>query len=199
MNQAEKTAFRRQRIGFIFQQFQLIPTLTSHENVAVPLLISGVPHKRALDQARRCLATVGLDDRCEFYPATLSGGQQQRVAIARALASDPALIVCDEPTASLDGASGRAVMNMLRRTALNDGRAIVVVTHDNRVFPFGDRMATMLDGRITSIQSDPKLFAQEGGRGEETMDDTGSRSGNPVFGILGGDLDGSASGSRAAR
>jgi putative ABC transport system ATP-binding protein len=198
MNQAQKTAFRRQKIGYIFQQFQLIPTLTAAENAAVPLLISGASYDRALANARRFLAEVGLEDRSGFYPAALSGGQQQRVAIARALISDPALIVCDEPTASLDSEAGRAVMNMLRMTALKDGRAIVVVTHDNRVFPFGDRMATMLDGRVTSILNDPALFAREGGQHEERLDGTGGNGGIPVLGILGVDFHGSTAGSPAS-
>ncbi len=198
MNQAQKTAFRRMKIGYIFQQFQLIPTLTAAENAAVPLLISGAPYDRALVRARRSLAEVGLEDRSGFYPSALSGGQQQRVATARALISDPALIVCDEPTASLDSESGRAVMNMLRTTALKDGRAIVVVTHDNRVFPFGDRMATMLDGRITSIQNDPRLCSREGGQHEKRLDGTGGNGGIPVLGILGVDFHGSAIGSPAS-
>jgi putative ABC transport system ATP-binding protein len=198
MNQSQKTAFRRQKIGYIFQQFQLIPTLTAAENAAVPLLISGTPYDQALAKARHSLAEVGLADRSEFYPAALSGGQQQRVAIARALISDPELIVCDEPTASLDSESGRAVMNMLRMTALKDGRAIVVVTHDSRVFPFGDRMAKMLDGRITSILNDPSLFNYEGGHNEETLDDLGGRGRIPVLGVLGVDFDGSAGASPAS-
>ncbi|HNC44812.1 MAG TPA: ATP-binding cassette domain-containing protein, partial [Acidobacteriota bacterium] len=96
-----------------------------------------------------------LGDRTEFFPSQLSGGQQQRVAIARALVAEPRLIICDEPTASLDGETGKMVMEMFRKTALSENRAIVVVTHDNRIFGYGDRIAEMLDGRILSIHENP--------------------------------------------
>jgi putative ABC transport system ATP-binding protein len=151
LDQAGKTAFRRENIGFIFQQYNLLPTLTAAENVAVPLLIHGQSYDTAMKQAMVYLDKVGLSDRASFIPATLSGGQQQRVAIARALITDPRLIVCDEPTASLDGDTGKMILNMFRSTALSEDRAIVVVTHDSRVFPFGDRIAEMLDGHILSI------------------------------------------------
>ncbi len=151
LDQAGKTAFRRANVGFIFQQYNLLPTLTAAENVAIPLLIHGVPYAAALEQAHQYLEKVGLSDRAEFLPATLSGGQQQRVAIARALVTEPKLIVCDEPTAALDGETGKMVLQMFRSTALTGDRAIVVVTHDNRIFPYGDRIAEMLDGRILSI------------------------------------------------
>jgi energy-coupling factor transporter ATP-binding protein EcfA2 len=110
------------------------------------------------------------------------------VAIARALVSDPALIVCDEPTASLDGESGRAVLQMLRSAALNEGRAIVVVTHDTRVFPFGDRMAEMIDGRIVAIKNDRAIFARGGVNREEVLDRVGGLGGDAVFGVLGSDF-----------
>ncbi|MBL8149406.1 MAG: ABC transporter ATP-binding protein [Blastocatellia bacterium] len=151
LSQAKKTSFRRKNIGFIFQQFNLLPTLTAADNVAIPLLISKVPYREALKKAKYYLEVVGLGDRVTFYPTQLSGGQQQRVAIARALVAEPKLIVCDEPTASLDGETGKIVMEMFRQTALKRDRAIVVVTHDNRIFEYGDRIAEMLDGRIVSI------------------------------------------------
>ena len=151
LDQAAKTTFRRDNIGFIFQQYNLLPTLTAAENVAVPLLVRREDFDRAVLTARLYLEKVGLADRADFLPAQLSGGQQQRVAIARALITDPRLIVCDEPTAALDGETGKMILEMFRSTALTEERAIVVVTHDSRIFPYGDRIAEMLDGRILSI------------------------------------------------
>ncbi len=161
LSQAQKTSFRRQYIGFIFQQFNLIPTLTAAENVAVPLLIIKTPYSKAVKKAREILAMVGLGERTEFFPTQLSGGQQQRVAIARALVSEPRLIVCDEPTASLDGDTGKLIMDMFRTTALNKDRAIVVVTHDNRIFSYGDRIAEMLDGRIVNVHKNNRELIKE--------------------------------------
>ncbi|MBI4751834.1 MAG: ABC transporter ATP-binding protein [Acidobacteria bacterium] len=155
LSQSKKTDFRRDYIGFIFQQFNLVPTLTATENVAIPLLIAKRPYQESLRKARTYLELVGLGDRTEFFPSQLSGGQQQRVAIARALVAEPRLIICDEPTASLDGETGKMVMEMFRKTALSENRAIVVVTHDNRIFSYGDRIAEMLDGRILSIHENP--------------------------------------------
>jgi putative ABC transport system ATP-binding protein len=151
LDQAGKTSFRRANVGFIFQQYNLLPTLTAAENVAIPLLIHGEPYEAAVARAREYLGKVKMSDRADFLPTTLSGGQQQRVAIARALVTEPRLIVCDEPTAAIDGETGKMVMEMFRSTALSEDRAIVVVTHDNRVFPYGDRIAEMLDGRVLNI------------------------------------------------
>jgi len=151
LNQKEKTTFRRNEIGFIFQQFNLLPTLTAQENVAVPLLIHGMDYDEAQEKAFTYIEKVGLSHRAGFLPAKLSGGQQQRVAIARALVTEPRLIVCDEPTAALDGETGKQILEMFRSTALGPDRAIVVVTHDSRIFRYGDRIAEMLDGRILSI------------------------------------------------
>ncbi len=159
MNQTEKTDFRRRTIGFIFQQFNLLPTLTATENVSVPLLIHGVDYDEAQKKALYYLTEVGLGHRADFYPSKLSGGQQQRVAIARALVTEPRLIVCDEPTASLDGETGKQILEMFRTTALGPDRAIVVVTHDSRIFPYGDRIAEMLDGRILSIHENDRSDA----------------------------------------
>ncbi len=159
MTQAQKTAFRRESIGFIFQQFNLLPTLTAAENVAIPLLIHKKPFDAAVAEARKYLDLVGLSARADFLPSDLSGGQQQRVAIARALISQPRLIVCDEPTASLDGETGKLIMEMFRHTALAADRAIVVVTHDNRIFPYGDRIAEMLDGRIIGVHTNTQEAA----------------------------------------
>jgi putative ABC transport system ATP-binding protein len=152
LDQRRKAAFRRDHIGFIFQQFNLVPTLTAAENVAIPLLIRGIAFDRAVATAREYLARVGLAERGDFAPGRLSGGQQQRVAIARALVSEPRLVVCDEPTASLDGETGRRVMETLRRAALAKDRAVVVVTHDSRIFEYGDRIAEMLDGRLVAVR-----------------------------------------------
>lgn len=151
MSAGEITEFRAQNIGFIFQQFNLIPTLTIAENAAIPLLISKTPHTVALKSASAMLERVGLGGRQLERPSKLSGGQQQRVAIARALVGRPKILICDEPTASLDGETGAKVMEMIRELAFEAGCTVIVVTHDNRIFHFGDRMARMLDGRITNI------------------------------------------------
>ncbi len=153
LTQEQKTTFRRDTIGFIFQQFNLLPSLTSAENVAVPLLIHQVPWETAVSQARETLAEVGMEDRTEFFPEKLSGGQQQRVAIARAMVTRPRLIVCDEPTAALDGTTGHMVLQVFREKVLTSERAIVIVTHDSRIFSFGDRIADMRDGRILGVHS----------------------------------------------
>jgi putative ABC transport system ATP-binding protein len=151
-----KTRFRGQTMGFVFQQFNLLPALTAVENVAVPLLIHGTPKRRALREARDILETVGLGDRAAFLPKNLSGGQQQRVAIARALVSQPRLLICDEPTAALDVANGQHIMAILRDIGRSPDRAVIVVTHDSRIFPFGDRIAEMTDGRIVSMHAAPR-------------------------------------------
>ncbi|HEX4020409.1 MAG TPA: ABC transporter ATP-binding protein [Acidobacteriaceae bacterium] len=161
LTQEQKTAFRRENIGFIFQQYNLLPSLTAAENVAVPLLIHEVPWLQAVARARETLAQVGMADRTEFLPAKLSGGQQQRVAIARAMVTQPRLIVCDEPTAALDGATGQMVLQVFREQVLTPERAIVIVTHDSRIFHFGDRIADMRDGRILGVHSQHEHVALE--------------------------------------
>jgi putative ABC transport system ATP-binding protein len=144
--------FRQRHIGFVFQQYNLLPALSAVENAAIPLLIAGLSRRQALAPAARVLAAVGLGDRLNALPAELSGGQQQRVAIARALVHEPRLLVCDEPTAALDAGSGQTVMEMLRRVAVQPDRAVIVVTHDSRVFGFGDRIVTMSDGRVERVE-----------------------------------------------
>jgi putative ABC transport system ATP-binding protein len=151
--QDKKTRFRGKNVGFVFQAFNLIPTLTAMENVAVPLLILGEGRIQAQAKAKEMLSQVGLEDKMNAAPNQLSGGQQQRVAIARALVHEPRLIVCDEPTSALDADTGRLVMEALRHNALSSGRALIIVTHDNRIFNFADRIARMDDGRITLIES----------------------------------------------
>ena len=148
--------FRARNLGFIFQQFNLIPTLTAAENVSVPLVIQGVPNRKAEAKAREALEWVGLADHTEFLPAKMSGGQQQRVAIARALVHEPPVILCDEPTSSLDSENGRHVMALLRKAAEQRDRLVLVVTHDNRTSGFADRMAEMEDGRILRVLTSPE-------------------------------------------
>ncbi|MDX1963896.1 MAG: ABC transporter ATP-binding protein [Pirellulales bacterium] len=146
-----KVRFRGKNIGFVFQQYNLLPSLTACENVAIPLIILGYRRGVALRRAREILAMVGLENRQHALPNELSGGQQQRVAISRALVHDPAIIICDEPTAALDAENGRLVIQLLRQVAVQPNRAVVVVTHDNRIFEFGDRIAHMEDGRVDSV------------------------------------------------
>jgi putative ABC transport system ATP-binding protein len=153
MGQTKKTRYRGQNVGFVFQAYNLLPTLTALENVSVPLLILGVARKEAHERAKAILVQVGLEDRLYALPAQLSGGQQQRVAIARALIHGPRLIVCDEPTSALDAETGQRVMEVLRNAGLSSERALIIVTHDNRVFNFADRIARMEDGRIVSVES----------------------------------------------
>jgi putative ABC transport system ATP-binding protein len=140
--------FRRRNIGFIFQQYNLIQTLTASENAAIALIADGVPWEDATAKAGRLLDQLGLGTHKNKLPRQLSGGQQQRVAIARALTHDPALVVCDEPTAALDAESGQAVMALLDEAANDINRAVLVVTHDDRIFTFADRIISMEDGRI---------------------------------------------------
>jgi putative ABC transport system ATP-binding protein len=143
--------FRGANVGFVFQQYNLLPALTAAENAAVPLIIAGRPRREAIAKARDILAALEMSDRADALPSTLSGGQQQRVAIARALVHEPRLLVCDEPTAALDARSGRTVLDLVKRVAVQPDRAVIVVTHDNRIFDFGDRIVTMNDGRIESV------------------------------------------------
>jgi putative ABC transport system ATP-binding protein len=152
MTPRAKVAFRGHNIGFVFQQYNLLPSLSAAENVAVPLVIGGAPRAEAVARGRQLLADVGMADRANAPPSQLSGGQQQRVAIARALIHDPRLLVCDEPTAALDAHSGQTIMEMIRTVAVQSGRAVIVVTHDSRVFSFGDRIVTMSDGRIDRVE-----------------------------------------------
>ncbi|MFZ5664209.1 MAG: ABC transporter ATP-binding protein [Pseudomonadota bacterium] len=149
LTDTELVNFRLSTIGFIFQQYNLIPSISAAANAAVPLIASGVPRKEAIERARELLHQLNIGDQCDKLPRQLSGGQQQRVAIGRALIHSPRLVVCDEPTAALDARSGRRVMDLLREVALATDRAVVVVTHDNRIFDLADRILAMEDGRIT--------------------------------------------------
>ncbi len=147
------TRFRAQNIGFVFQQYNLLPALTAAENAAIPLVIAGWTKQRAVKKAGEVLSALGMGKKLVSLPSQLSGGQMQRVAIARALVHEPRLLVCDEPTAALDHETGMTVMELMREAAVRPDRAVVVVTHDNRVFGFGDRIAHMDDGAI--VQVDP--------------------------------------------
>ncbi|MBL0926248.1 MAG: ABC transporter ATP-binding protein [Phycisphaerales bacterium] len=162
MSQRARTLWRGQKIGFVFQAFNLIPTLNAAENVAVPLMILGESRAAAVRKAQDRLAQVGLESRWRSYPNQLSGGQQQRVAIARAMIHEPKLIVCDEPTSALDHETGHVIMRLLKTVALQPDRALVIVTHDARIFGFADRIAKMDDGRVVKIVDDPNhLHAEE--------------------------------------
>ncbi len=151
LSQREQILFRRRNLGFVFQQFNLLPTLTAAENVAVPLFVAGADRRHAVEQASELLDELGLGDRLSYLPSNLSGGQQQRVAIARALIHNPQLIVCDEPTSALDAKTGHMVMEMFSEVAVRPDRAVIVVTHDSRIFEFADTITHMEDGRAVGV------------------------------------------------
>jgi putative ABC transport system ATP-binding protein len=130
-----------------------LPALTAAENAAVPLLAGGVARREAVRRAKGLLERLEMSERADALPSQLSGGQQQRVALARAIIHEPRLIICDEPTAALDAETGHAVLELLAAAAVRPDRAVIVVTHDNRIFGFADTMARMDDGRITSVES----------------------------------------------
>lgn len=148
LSNTDQVLFRRRHLGFVFQQFNLLPALTAAENVAVPLLAAGVPRQQAVARALELLGQVGLTHRASSFPSQLSGGQQQRVALARAVIHQPRLIVCDEPTSALDGATGKTVMELLAAIAVRPDQAVIVVTHDSRIFNFAQSIARMADGRV---------------------------------------------------
>jgi putative ABC transport system ATP-binding protein len=153
----ERILFRRQNLGFVFQQYNLLPAFTAAENVAVPLIAAGWGRENAIRKAREVLTHLGLGHRTELVPQLLSGGQQQRVALARALVHEPRLIICDEPTAALDHRSGESVMERLATSAIHPDRAVIVVTHDSRVFHFAHRIIEMEDGLIRSSKTSESL------------------------------------------
>jgi len=145
--------FRARNVGFVFQQYNLLPSLTAAENVAVPLMIQGVKRSVAVRRAEEMLDRVNMSNRRGQLPTQLSGGQQQRVAIARALVHEPRLLVCDEPTAALDAHSGQTVMALIKKVVVEPHRAVIVVTHDHRIFSFGDRLIEMADGKVVSVSN----------------------------------------------
>ncbi len=141
--------FRLHGVGFVFQDYHLFPRLTTVENVAVPLILRRVPWEESLQKARKFLEIVGLAGKGELPPQKLSGGEQQRVAIARAIVAEPDLLIFDEPTASLDGDTGKKILAFVKNNILNERRAIIVVTHDDRIYEYASRIIHMEDGRIT--------------------------------------------------
>jgi putative ABC transport system ATP-binding protein len=151
LSQRELAAVRAGHFGFVFQGFNLFPALTALENVALAIGMKGTRGVNPRAEARRLLTAVGLADRMHYLPANLSGGQKQRVAIARALGGDPPIILGDEPTAALDTKTALGVMELLRGLAVEQGRAVVVVTHDPRLERFADRVARVEDGRVTGV------------------------------------------------
>lgn len=155
LGEGELPQVRLDHIGFIFQGFNLFPTLTAGENIVLALDLKGIRGKRAKQRAASLLEQVDLSDKYYEFPANLSGGQKQRVAIARALAGEPGIILADEPTAALDSHSGRVVMEMLRDLAHERERAVVIVTHDNRVLEYADRIVHIEDGRIAEHSAVP--------------------------------------------
>lgn len=140
---------RREHVGFVFQSFHLFPTLSATDNVRLALDVRGEPSRAAKVRSREALASVGLSHKTKAFPRELSGGEQQRVAIARAVVAMPSIILADEPTATLDGENGRAIMNILGEIAREQGHAVLIVTHDPRLLPFADRIVHIEDGRIT--------------------------------------------------
>jgi putative ABC transport system ATP-binding protein len=161
MSDTQNVLFRRKNIGFIFQQYNLLPALTASENAAMPLLADHVSEAEAVIRATKILEQIGMKGHTEKLPSQLSGGQQQRVAIARALVHNPKLIVCDEPTAALDAKSGQAVMQILREIASQKDRTVLIVTHDNRIFHFADRVLEMSDGKIIGSYSGEDFLKKE--------------------------------------
>jgi len=144
--------FRLHKIGFVFQDYHLFPRLTTAENVAIPLILQNRDWDESLVEAQRDLEVVGLANRAQLPPVKLSGGEQQRVAIARAIISRPEIMIFDEPTASLDGDTGRTIVQFVREHLLSDQRCIVIVTHDSRIYEFADRILRMEDGRMTGVE-----------------------------------------------
>lgn len=143
--------FRLNKVGFVFQDYHLFPRLTTVENVAIPLILKKVEWNDSMAMAMDYLEIVGLKERAHLPPIKLSGGEQQRVAIARAIASRPDILIFDEPTASLDGDTGRRILDFVKKNIMNEKRCIVIVTHDSRIFEYADRIMKMEDGKITGV------------------------------------------------
>jgi putative ABC transport system ATP-binding protein len=153
LSNLEKTLLRQKNIGFVFQQYNLLNTLSATENASIPLLAAKVPFKEAQRKAVRVLQTLGLEDHINKLPSQLSGGEQQRVAIARALVHDPQFIVCDEPTASLDEKNGQKILKILKKISQKSNRSVLIVTHDNRIFDYADLIIYMNDGKLIENNS----------------------------------------------
>jgi putative ABC transport system ATP-binding protein len=152
LSKDELADFRLRKIGFVFQDYHLFPRLTTAENVAIPLILKRRNWDDALAEAQKYLEIVGLKGRAQLPPVKLSGGEQQRVAIARAIVSQPDILIMDEPTASLDGDTGRAIVNFVKTTFLNPNRCILIVTHDSRIYEFATRILRMEDGKLTGVE-----------------------------------------------
>ena len=144
--------FRLNKVGFVFQDYHLFPRLTTVENVAIPLILKKLDWRASLNTAMEYLEIVGLKDRALLPPVKLSGGEQQRVAIARAIAGRPDILIFDEPTASLDGDTGRKIVDFVKSNILSETRCIIIVTHDSRIYEYSDRIMRMEDGRIIGIE-----------------------------------------------
>jgi putative ABC transport system ATP-binding protein len=151
LREADLPAIRLRHIGFVFQGFNLFPTLSAGENVELSLGLKGVGKSEAKVEARRLLTLVGLAEKYNAFPADISGGQKQRVAIARAVAGSPEVILADEPTAALDSHTGKTIVEMMAKLAHDENRAVVIVTHDNRLADYADRIVRLEDGRINSV------------------------------------------------
>jgi putative ABC transport system ATP-binding protein len=158
LTEEERTQLRRRYIGFVFQSFNLLPTLTVEENVLLPLELNGAPERKSRETARRLLEKIGLADRRQHYPDRLSGGEQQRVAVARALAHQPLLLLADEPTGNLDAETGRQVLDLFEELARESGHAVLVATHDREMVSRADRVLQLLQGRLVER---PKLQAAQ--------------------------------------
>jgi putative ABC transport system ATP-binding protein len=156
MSDRELSYLRRSQIGFVFQFFNLLPTLTAVENVALPLLLAGVRRSRALEPAYAGLDRVGLSERATHFPDEMSGGEMQRVAIARALVINPEAILCDEPTGNLDSTTSKEILKLLRSLPEPGKRSVVMVTHDAEAATFGDRLVHIRDGKVDSEEAVPK-------------------------------------------
>jgi len=151
LGENEIADFRLNTVGFVFQDYHLFPKLTTVENVAIPLILKKQDWDESLKAAMEFLEIVGLKDRAALPPVKLSGGEQQRVAIARAIVSRPDILVFDEPTASLDGKTGRRILGFVKENIMNEHRCILIVTHDRRIFEYSDRIMRMEDGQIVEI------------------------------------------------
>jgi len=153
LSESELAALRGKKIGFVFQQFNLIPTLTALENVILPTIFQNMPEEKRVARGKKLLATFGLADRHDHKPSELSGGQQQRVAIARALINDPDIILADEPTGNLDSKSGQAVMKMLTDLHEKEGKTIILVTHDVNLVNYSGRTIYIHDGEVQKVKT----------------------------------------------
>ena len=162
MSESDLAQVRGKKIGFIFQQFNLLPSLTARENVMLPMMFQGVPVEQRLKQSKKYLELVDLADRMNHTPNQLSGGQQQRVAIARSLANEPEMILADEPTGNLDSKTGKTVIEFLKKLRKEQGTTIVVITHDEKIAKEADRQVYIKDGMIVkSLQEDTSKYIQE--------------------------------------